>query len=284
MHRHPARVAADLLRDRVVPALARYRWPAVTAYYVRKAADQQLRRRLVGSFDPARNGEYWLLDTVAPRIRIAFDVGANTGAWAEAMLGRAADLEHLYCWEPATTAFSRLSHRLGRDARVSLIQAAVSDRAQDEVEFFESSAIEMSSLFARGAAVPDSRRISARLVTIDDEIERLGCEAVDLLKIDAEGADFMVLRGARRSLEAQRVRLVQFEYNVPWLQAGATLRAALSFLADCRYDAYLLNGDGLCRFDAQRAPELFHYMNFVAIAREHRDFVRFELQPDPLWG
>jgi hypothetical protein len=132
--------------------------------------------------------------------------------------------------------------------------------------------------------VPDSRRISARLVTIDDEIERLGCEAVDLLKIDAEGADFMVLRGARRSLEAQRIRLVQFEYNVPWLQAGATLRAALGFLADCRYDAYLLNGDGLCRFDAQRAPELLHYMNFVAIAREHRDFVRFELHPDPLWG
>ena len=274
--------AAGILKERVIPALARYRWPAVTAYYVRKAADQQIRRRLVATYDPARNGEHWLLDTAGPALRVVFDVGANEGQWARALLARAPRLERLCCWEPGEQAFSRLKSRLGADSRADLIQAAVSERGGHEIEFFESSGTQVSSLFAEAAA--DSHPISVPAVCLDDEIDRLGCKVVDLLKIDAEGADLMVLRGARRSLEAGRFRLVQFEYHHPWLHAGATLRAALNLLTSCGYEPYLLNGSGLCRFDSNRAPEIFQYMNFVAVARRHRDFIRFEPQPDPLWG
>jgi FkbM family methyltransferase len=280
----PVRAVADVLRERVVPALGRYRWPAVAAYYVRGAADQQMRRRFVRTYDPARNGEYWFLETVGPLIRTAFDVGANEGAWSETLLARAPYLERLYCWEPGSEAFSRLTERLGGDPRVSLVSAAVSDRTQDQAEFFESSATALSSLFAEVGEAAGGTAKTVVVVTVDEEIERLELRTVDLLKIDTEGADFMVLRGSQRSLREQRIRLVQFEYNRPWLHAGATLRAALHFLASCRYDTYLLNGRGLCRFDVQRTPELFHYMNFVAIARDHRDFVHFELQPDQLWG
>ncbi len=265
-----------------MPALARYRWPALAAYYVRKAADQQMRRRFVPTYDPAGNGEWWLLDTVGPFVRVAFDVGANEGAWSRALLARAPALEHVYCWEPAEGPYERLRATLGSERRVELIRAAVSERAEVEAEFFEAPGSQASSMFAPAAL--GSHPITVPMVCLDDEIERLGHAVVDLVKIDAEGADLLVLRGARRSLEAQRIRLVQFEYHQPWLHAGATLHAALELLDAAGYDAYLLNGHGLCRFDGRRAPEIFHYMNFVAVARAHRDFVRFDVQPDPLWG
>lgn len=265
-----------------MPALARYRWPAVAAYYVRKAADQQMRRRFVATYDPARNGEWWLLDTVGDAVRVVFDIGANEGAWSTALLARARGLEHVYCWEPAADPFARLRETLGGERRAELIRAAVSERAEVEAEFFESPGSQISSIFATAAL--GSHPITVPMVCLDDEIERLGHDVIDLVKIDAEGADLLVLRGARRSLEAQRIRLIQFEYHQPWLHAGATLHAALELLDAGGYDTYLLNGSGLCRFDGERAPEIFHYMNFVAVAREHRDFVRFDVQPDPLWG
>ena len=282
MNKAPAPILADVLKERVIPALARYRWPAVAAYYVRKAADQQLRRRFVSSYDRTSNGEWWLLDTVGPSVRRAFDIGANEGQWTAALLDRSPQIEHVVCWEPGATAFARLRACLGENPRVELVQAAVSDRAELEAEFFESDGTQDSSMFATAAG--DSHATIIPVVQLDEEIERLGAEVVDLVKIDAEGADLMVLRGARRSLQSQRIRLVQFEYHRPWLHAGATMHAALEFLAACGYDTYLLNGSGLCRFDRNRAPEIFHYMNFVAVAQSHRDFVAFDVQPDPLWG
>jgi FkbM family methyltransferase len=272
----------DVVKERAMPALARYRWPAVAAYYVRKAADQQMRRRFVATYDPALNGEYWLLDALGPSVRVAFDIGANEGVWSSALLARSPVLERLFCWEPGQHAFSRLRSTLGGDRRVELIRAAVAEHPEIETQFFESSGTQASSMFETAAW--DSHPISVPVVTLDDGLARLGTDTVDLLKVDAEGADLMVLRGARRGLQAQRIRVVQFEYHQPWLHAGATLHAAFEFLDTCGYDTYLLNRSGLCRFDITRAPEIFHYMNFVALGRSHRDFLRVDLQPDPLWG
>jgi FkbM family methyltransferase len=284
MSERRSQLAASLVRERVIPVLSRYRWPAVAAYYLRKAADQQLRSRFVGTYDPNTNGEYWLLDQVGPRVRTAFDVGANEGFWAQALLDRSPGLERLCCWEPGADAFASLQRRLGGDGRVALIPAAVADRGDASVEFFEAPGEpQVSSLYA-GSWASGSRRTTVPVVSLDDEIARIGCKTVDLLKVDAEGADYRVLRGAEKSLKGQSVRIIQFEYHRPWLLAGATLHAALHFLATCQYETFLLNGTGLCRFDAARAPELFHYMNFVALAKAHRDFVQLEIHPDPLWG
>jgi FkbM family methyltransferase len=276
--------AEAALREAVFSALARYRWPAVAAYYLRKAADQQIRHRFVGTYDPARNGEYWFLDHVGPQLGTVFDVGANMGDWTRAVLARSPKLQHIWCWEPGSEALGTLENRFGDSEAVSVIPRAVADRSDGAREFFEKpNETQVGSLFLGGDGA-DAISQKVEVVTIDEEISRLGLRAVDLMKVDAEGADFLVLQGARGSLCAQIIKLVQFEYHRPWLSAGATLHAALNFLTTCGYDTYLLNGDGLCRFDASRAPEIFHYMNFVAVARSHRDYVSFDVQPDPLWG
>jgi FkbM family methyltransferase len=274
----------NVLLDSVIPELARFRLPAVAAYHFRKLADQQIRRRLVRTYDPSKNGEYWFLDRVGPHLGVAFDVGANMGVWTGALMARSPHLRHVWCWEPGSEALSTLCERFEQSDTVSVIQAAVADRSDGHRAFFEKpNETQAASLFGGGNRMGAvSRKVD--VVTIDEEIERLGLGAVDLIKVDAEGADYLVLRGAESSLRAQTIKLVQFEYHRPWLAAGATLHAALHFLIDCGYDTYLLNGDGLCRFDAERAPEIFQYMNFVAVARSHREFVSFDFQPDPLWG
>ena len=55
------------------------------------------------------------------------------------------------------------------------------------------------------------------------------------MKIDTEGHDLTVLRGARTLLADHRVAVVQFEYNHRWVFARAFLRDAFDFLASLGY-------------------------------------------------
>ena len=61
------------------------------------------------------------------------------------------------------------------------------------------------------------------------------CARFALVKIDTEGHDLTVLRGARAMLAEHRIAVVQFEYNHRWVFARAFLRDAFEFLADLGY-------------------------------------------------
>ncbi len=52
-------------------------------------------------------------------------------------------------------------------------------------------------------------------MTVDEQMKTLGLSHLFLLKIDAEGFDPLVLRGARETLSNRRVDMLQFEYVPP---------------------------------------------------------------------
>jgi hypothetical protein len=124
---------------------------------------------------------------------------------------------------------------------------------------------EGSSLLA-GHSSADAVEQRVTVVTVDAELDRLGRGRIDFLKIDAEGFDLHVLRGAADALERQAIGVIQFEYNEPWLQAGSTLHAALALLSGHDYETFLLKASGLHPYDMPTYGELFAYSNFVAFA------------------
>jgi hypothetical protein len=103
-----------------------------------------------------------------------------------------------------------------------------------------------------------------RVSTLDTEIAERKIASVDLLKIDAEGFDFHVLRGSEDSLNKQKINVIQFEYNSPWIESGATLAGAYAFLQARGYGVFLLRGPSLFRIDPNYVGEYFRYSNFVA--------------------
>ncbi|MHB8141280.1 MAG: FkbM family methyltransferase, partial [Vulcanimicrobiaceae bacterium] len=107
------------------------------------------------------------------------------------------------------------------------------------------------------------------VTTLDAEIDRLRWPSVDFVKIDAEGYDFRILRGARESLDAKRIALVQFEYNRAWQLAGDTLFGAFSFLKERGYATYLLKREGLFTLNYALYEEYFEYSNYVAVSPQH---------------
>jgi hypothetical protein len=153
-----------------------------------------------------------------------------------------------------------------RSNRAEIIPAAVADKSGMMDFYMEASAGETSSLI-RQHSNAQAKRVSVQVVTLDADLERRKIKFVDCLKIDAEGYDVHVLKGAENCLARKMIGIIQFEYNAPWaFSSSSTLIAALEYLKGCDYRVYLLKHNGLYNFDYDVYGEFFHYANFVAIA------------------
>ena len=68
--------------------------------------------------------------------------------------------------------------------------------------------------------------------------------------------------------------MLQFEYAQSWLDAGATLKAALSLLNNNGYSYYLIKKDGLYSFNYDFYSEYFAYSNFFAVSQEWKHLIK----------
>ena len=102
-------------------------------------------------------------------------------------------------------------------------------------------------------------------VTGDEQLDSLGIQKLDFLKVDAEGHDFEVLLGFAKSLESGRIDVVQFEYNYFTLLAGRSLRDFFILLTAHGFDLFRLLPNGLEASTYDQSIEDFRQSNWVAI-------------------
>jgi FkbM family methyltransferase len=263
MLRKLVRTRAGGTLDRLQRRLGRSAPATRCAVLLRNQCNRVIRYHLAGGHRQAESGEAWLIQAMGPRVRTFVDVGANVGDWSALLRQHAPDAKGLL-FEPGTVAVKRLRARFDPGPGLEIIEAAVGSEP-GEADFFEQpDAGEASSMVGAHSGEGSSLR-RVRVTTLDAELAHRNIERVDLLKIDAEGYDFEVLRGARKALRDQRVDVIQFEYNRPWASAGATLAGAITFLGECGYRTYLLRDGGLAMIDHEFYGEFFDYANFAAL-------------------
>lgn len=163
----------------------------------------------------------------------------------------------LHCYDASSVHFSNLikvkehtmpngavfSNATGSVARWEIHHAAASDTVGTAK--FPACETELCSL--DHSTQPNVKLIDVRMTTVDFEMFHLGINYIDVLKIDAEGFDSAVLRGAERALSQRRVGLLKFEYNVMGLWRTATLRDTVDFLARYQYVCYFEGRPTLAR-------------------------------------
>ena len=231
---------------------------------LKRQCDAVLAARLGTSNSFASNGERWLIEQIAPRAKFFIDVGANVGNWSREFASRMQGTPRGIAFEPSPSTAAELRTRLPDYGGVEVVECAISDRSGEATFYAESNCGEMSSLI-RGHSALDAKPLLVRVSTLDAEIAERKIGSIDFLKIDAEGFDLHVLRGGEESLNKQKIELIQFEYNVPWIGSGATLAAAYTFLQARGYDVFLLRGPGLFRIDPAYVGEYFGFSLFVGV-------------------
>jgi FkbM family methyltransferase len=244
------------------------------AVLVRNQCRCIIKYHLAESPEVNETGEVWLRSVLAPRSTFFVDVGANVGEWlAEIVREKGAATFLAVAFEPSASAYQRLRQCFGNDARIELVNQAVGDAAGSADFFEELRAGKGSTIVAQFTRAAGTTH-TVDVTTLDEEIARRNWEHVDFLKIDAEGYDFRVLKGARSLLADRRIGIVQFEYNRAWQLAGDTLFGALTLLRGCGYDVYVLKRDGLYTLDYTLYEEYFEYSNFVAFSPAYADVAK----------
>ena len=222
--------------------------------------------------DPATNGEHDMLRSTIPACGIVFDVGANIGDWSAAALALNSRLE-LHAFEPSARNFAALTAK-GFPANVRLNQVALGARAEERELYGFGGHGELGSLHPRTALDgypidrPDSsERVS--VITLDDYCARHRIAQIDFLKIDTEGHDLQVLRGARGMLAAGTIGVAQFEYGAANIDSRDLLKDFFDFFAELPYGLHKVRHGGFApfpRYDSRL--ENFAYQNWIAARRK----------------
>jgi FkbM family methyltransferase len=167
---------------------------------------------------------------------VAFDIGANVGQTA-LMMREVFPRAIIHAFEPSPSTFAQLKVGVSADSNIILNNCGVG--AQDgTLEFSENSASDMSSFLPLGSEGwgEVEGKIAVPVVTVDSYCRRNGLSSIDILKIDTQGFDFEVLKGADRMLSNAQIGLVFMEVIFAPLYEGLPrFDAIFGFLTDRAY-------------------------------------------------
>jgi FkbM family methyltransferase len=202
----------------------------------------------------------WLTEQLKPG-QVFFDVGAHHGwvsMWALPLVGKEGSI---VSFEPSPANLSILEwHRTRNNfSQWAIVPKAVSD-VDSEEEFFlvDSGDSPMNSLTTGGSETPfmdgrDIRKISMQTITLDTFCSENSLRP-DLVKIDVEGAELLVLRGASKLLGESRPIIIVAVHPY-WLPAGQSSQQIFEYLTRYGYTVYdskgcrvghLQSGEYLC--------------------------------------
>lgn len=215
--------------------------------------------------DMRTNGEMHLLRRTLPGAQTVFDVGANVGAWVRAAL-QVNSSANYHCFEPSHGAYEALV-RANLPKNVRANNLGLSDESAEKPLFIFGDCYGINSLYERkGISAPILRQESIQLTTLDAYCERHNIGHVNFVKVDVEGHELAVLRGARRMLSEGRIDVIQFEYGGTYIDARVLLKDVWDYVqgVNSGYSFYKLRGNGLHPTPAyQREFETFNYSNWV---------------------
>jgi len=208
-----------------------------------------------------------------PGMKVA-DVGAHGGFYTLLARAQVGSAGQVVAFEPSPRELRRLrtNLRLNRIDDVAVVSTALGER-EGETEYYVVHGVETGF---GGRRAPDVRgrieQLTVGLTTLDAALARLGVGALDLVKVDVEGGELDVFRGAISTLTARPRPLVLCEISdarsAAWGHEGGEVHA---FLAELGFDWYEFARDG--SLVARDGGGAFHG-NFVAVPSERRDAVR----------
>ncbi len=122
----------------------------------------------------------------------AFDVGANAGFYTLGLSRLVANQGHVWCFEPLPANLAHLTNhlRINDVQNVTVVEAAVAEKT-GFTYFQEGDTRSTGHMTDRGTA------LQIATVSLDSFVESIEHKAPDLVKIDVEGGEGEVLRGAR---------------------------------------------------------------------------------------
>jgi len=166
------------------------------------------------------DGSTHLMESILHGDMIAFDIGANLGYYLLLEATRLGRNSHIFAFEPHPDNFRMLKKNIelnGMSDKVSIYQCAVSDRngsAELIVEHCSNYHRLVSS--ATMPAKDETQRINVQTVSLDSFCKEHEIESADFIRMDVEGQEVEIIRGARDVIKRSPNCVIFLEIH-PWL-------------------------------------------------------------------
>ncbi len=193
-----------------------------------------------------KGGIQYIIDSVQPG-DIVFDIGAHKGGYLYFMHRGVGEGGHVYAFEPQQVLYTYLVRikQLLRWRNVTIESHAVSDTEGSTTLFIP---YNHGSPTAPGATIVDKKENAAErqelqpviMVTLDDYCGRKKIRPA-FLKIDVEGNELHVFRGARKILQEYKPRIL-FECEARHV-GEQKLMETLAYLQELGYTGYFIQDD-----------------------------------------
>lgn len=229
--------------------------------------------RLDVANDMAENGE-----TIVQRIAlrdstpVVLDVGCHFGEWSLSLLRQPGHKPVLHGFEPSKSSYPKAQCALAGKGQVHRLALSDHVGTAELVIVHEGAGSNSLVPFTNGEASASTETVPVS--TLDSFCEGHGLNNVTLLKIDAEGHDLAVIRGARGMLAQRSISLVQFEYNWRWIEARSFLLDAFEVCQEYGYSIGKVTRRGIEVYEGWH-PELetFRQGNYLAFLPDWRDLL-----------
>lgn len=207
------------------------------------AAGYEVRHKSTATADPFRQQSILLAGVPAP---VIFDVGANRGTIAEKYRNAFPDAT-IYAFEPFSDVFKELEQRVSGDRQIIPRMSALGSAPGNTELRVNAASVTNSLLETEDSAasfwgeglMETTTTAEVEVDTIDEFCRKNRIEGIDVLKIDTQGTEHEVLKGAAGMLSGGRIRVIYTEMIVvPSYKGQSKPHELMGFLDGFGYDLF----------------------------------------------
>ena len=223
--------------------------------------------------DFKKTGEKNFIKLIKKEVNLSLDIGANIGDYTRLILNETNS--NVISFEPLPEAFKELKKiEFSYPKRLKVFNFAIGECCENQKLYYSNQKSEKASLIKdlKKLSFVKDQNINSILVekkNLDVFDDFFNGQKIDFIKIDTEGFEYEVLKGAQKTLKFNNPKFIQIEFNWHQLIKNQSL-FRISQLVD-GYDTFriLPKGDKLLHIDPSR-PEnnIYHLSNYVFIRKD----------------
>ncbi|MGV3599091.1 MAG: FkbM family methyltransferase [Bacteroidota bacterium] len=220
------------------------------------------------------SGEGYFLSKMVREYNLSniFDIGANIGDYANTCrnIGFKGPV---FSFEPHPITFKTLE-RNTTNKDITAYNIGFSENVGELTiyDYSKSDGSEHASLYKEVLTELHKEEVTEHVVaidTIDNFIEKKSIQKIGLLKIDTEGNELPILKGAKNALSSKKIDVIHFEFNEMNVISRAYFRDFYSLLNQ-DFNLYRLLPSSFLRIQQYETlfNEFFAYQNIIAIRKD----------------
>jgi FkbM family methyltransferase len=174
------------------------------------------------------------------------DIGAHHGLYALLASRKVGRAGRVIAFEPSSRERKRLRRHLqvNRCGNVEVESCALGDAAGEANLFLVEGREDWCNSLRAPQIDADTVSVRVEVERLDDVLAKRGIRRVDFLKLDVEGAELSVLRGAQRTLAESRPVILAEVQDLRTQAWGYAAQEIIDCLAQAGYSWYALTANG----------------------------------------